>query len=106
MDTGQATNKIAPLAGEAKVLLLIQIREQYRGNGIKRQSQRLLAALLAVGQVSTIEARKYLDILHPSGRAKELRDSGHDIGLFWTWEETDAMRLHRVGVYFLKGVTP
>lgn len=95
----------ATLVDEAKALQLVELREQYRGESRETQRTRLLEALKRY-RVSTIEARKYLDIMHPAGRVKELRDTGHDVGLIWTREETDAMRLHRVGVYFLKGVTP
>ena len=90
---------------EAKALQLVELRDKYKGENRESQRTRLLEALKRY-RVSTIEARKYLDIMHPAGRVKELRDTGHDVGLFWVREETDAMRPHRVGVYFLKGETP
>lgn len=51
--------------------------------------------------VSTLTARKELDILHPAGRIKELREQGFDIHTLWQWEPTDSGKQHRVGLYCL-----
>lgn len=45
---------------------------------LKAQRNRLLKALQA-GPINTIEAREFLDIMHPAGRIKELRDLGFNI---------------------------
>ena len=63
------------------------------------QRTRLLARLKERGSVSTIEARKELDILAPAPRILELRRDGHNIPLFWQIEETQPGQKHRVGLY-------
>lgn len=66
------------------------------------QRRRLLNHLRENGSVTTIQARKELDILHPAGRIKELRADGHAIHMVWCDVPTDCGRLHRVGKYFLQ----
>ncbi|MBH9552872.1 helix-turn-helix domain-containing protein [Inhella sp. 4Y17] len=63
-----------------------------------------MAALRMGFAISTLEARTLLDILHPAGRVKELRDEGHNILTLWTDAPTEAGELHRVGVYLLAHV--
>lgn len=69
-------------------------------NSTAAQRQRILRALRA-GPVSTIQARRNLDILHPAGRVRELRLIGHNIRTIWTREQTDCGKYHRVGLYVL-----
>lgn len=70
-------------------------------NSTEAQRARLLAALRR-GPVTTIEARRDLDILMPAARVFELRHrEGYDIALYWVQEETQAGRLHRVARYAL-----
>lgn len=69
-------------------------------NSTAAQRQRLLKALRR-GHVSTIYARRNLDILHPAGRVRELRLIGHNIRTIWTREQTDCGKYHRVGLYVL-----
>jgi len=65
------------------------------------QRQRLLAAL-QVAPISTIEARRDLDIMMPAARVHELRHKlGFDIDLVWTVQPTDSGKLHRIGKYVL-----
>lgn len=64
------------------------------------QRRRLLLALRNA-PVSTITARKELDIMHPAGRIKELREQGFDIQTLWQWQPTDSGKPHRVGLYCL-----
>ena len=96
-------NEIAPLAGtnEAKVDLLNSIREQYRGDGRSQQCMRLLEALRHF-PVSTFEARRYLDVMHPAGRVQELRDQGHEIDTLRLSEPSDVGRPHCIAVYVLR----
>ncbi len=84
-----------------KIAFLQRCRFAVSGNGRKQQCQRLLPALQRYG-VTTYEARQYLDIYHPAGRAKELRDQGWDIETHWQIITTDNGGKHRVGVYTLK----
>lgn len=69
-------------------------------NSTPAQCERLLDALRK-GPISTLDARRDLDIVHPGGRAKDLRDSGHVITTAWSREPTDCGRLHRVARYVL-----
>lgn len=69
-------------------------------NSRAAQRRRLLLALRSA-PVSTLTARKELDILHPAGRIKELREQGFDIHTLWQWEPTDSGKQHRVGLYCL-----
>lgn len=92
----------APLSDEAKVQKLIEIREKYKGAGRQAQRTRLLSAIRQF-PVSTIEARQFLDIMHPAGRVKELRECGWRIDTHWISQETDCGRRHRVALYIYKG---
>ena len=71
-------------------------------NSLNAQRTRLLAALKAAGStgISTIEARAVLDIMHPGGRIKELRQAGYQILTRKSWETT-ALAKHRVARYIL-----
>ncbi len=64
------------------------------------QRARLLAALRK-GPVTTLEARREPDILHPAMRVLELREQGHDIQTVWTRQETYGGVRHRVARYVL-----
>ncbi len=64
------------------------------------QRQRLLAALRHA-PITTLAARKTLDVLHPAGRVMELRKAGHEIITHWTHEHTAANVPHRVARYIL-----
>lgn len=51
---------------------------------------------------STIELRRELDIMHPSGRVDELRQAGYNILTHWTNENQPTARgNHRVARYVL-----
>lgn len=62
------------------------------------QRQRLLEALFC-GSVSTLDARKRLDIMHPAARIKELREMGFNIVTHWALEPTKGGKLHKVARY-------
>jgi hypothetical protein len=95
------TKEIAPLAGEAKIEQLNSIRDQYRGESRTIQARRILEAL-RLFPISTLEARRHLDIMHPAGRVQELRDDGHVIDTLRLTEESDIGRPHNVAVYVLR----
>lgn len=87
-----------------KEAALKALRPQFIGTDAATQRDLLLAALRMGFAISTLEARTLLDILHPAGRVKELRDEGHNILTLWTDAPTEAGELHRVGVYLLARV--
>ena len=71
-------------------------------NSSAAQRQRLYAWLKVHGMISTIDARRNLDILMPAARVHELRHRyGHQIDLVWVQQPTDCGKLHRVGQYVL-----
>lgn len=76
------------------------------GNDVATQRARLTAALRG-GPVTTYEARKYLDIFHPSGRIQELRAMGMKIHTDRVNQQTDAGVIHpRIGKFILTGGAP
>ena len=71
-------------------------------NSAQAQRQRLLDALRK-GPVSTIEARRDLDLMMPGTRIHELRHKhGHLIDMIWVQKPMDSGKLHRVGLYILR----
>ena len=49
--------------------------------------------------MTTVEARRELDILMPAARVFELRAMGHDIATVWTLGVTEYGRKHRIAQY-------
>jgi len=89
--------KIAPLAGKGEVK-----KPRSHFNSAAHQRQRLHDALRK-SMVSTLDARRDLDILAPAARVHELRHRfGLEIGLVWVQQPTDCGKLHRVGMYVLR----
>jgi hypothetical protein len=66
----------------------------------EHQRQRLLDYLKQHGSISTVQARRDLDIMMPAARVFELRHlHGETIPLFWQVEETRPGHKHRIGLY-------
>ncbi len=66
------------------------------------QRQRLMDALRRYA-VSTISARRDLDIMMPAARVHELRHRyGYQIDKVWIKQPTDSGKLHRVALYVLQ----
>ena len=72
----------------------------YNDNSAHSQRMRSLKKLRE-SDVTTIEARRDLDILMPAARVFELRAIGHDIATVWTSAPTDCGRTHRIARYIL-----
>jgi hypothetical protein len=72
----------------------------YNDNSAHSQRMRLLKKLRE-SSITTIEARRDLDILMPAARVCELRAIGHDIATVWTQGTTDCGRKHRIARYVL-----
>lgn len=61
-----------------------------------------MADELRRGPVSTIEASRALDIIHPPSTVRYLRRQGFDIRTEWAYlATTPGLRPHRVGLYVL-----
>ena len=71
-------------------------------NSASAQRSRMLAALHK-GPVSTLDARKFHDIMHPAARVQELRNRGHLIDTVWTDDVTAEGFVHRVALYLYRG---
>jgi hypothetical protein len=84
---------------ERRARLLRLLRED-PGAGGDTQARRLLRAL-RTGPITSQEARHYLDVIHPAGRIKTLRDQGHVIDTRWVLQLSACGRPHRVGEYVL-----
>lgn len=76
-------------------------RKAQHGNSSSEQRTRVLRAL-ADGPITTLYARRDLDVMHPGGRIMELRRDGHRIDTVWTEEATDCGKVHRVALYVLR----
>lgn len=86
-------------SGVSKAVELRKLADDYAGNDARNQRNRLRAAL-ARFPVSTIEARRDLDIMMPATRVYELRNrDGIDIATTWTTATTDAGKEHRIALY-------
>ncbi len=72
-------------------------------NSASAQCARLLPALIKA-PLSTLDARKYHDIMHPAARVQELRKRGHLIDTVWTDDFTSEGKLHRVALYIYRGM--
>ncbi len=85
---------------EARRVVLGKISAQCPGNAVQTQQVKCLTALQILGSLSTIEARRGLDVLHPAARIKELNDSGlvRTVTLRKA-EQTECGRVHHVGLY-------
>lgn len=100
LDKGNAMQEKGRATPE-KEAALKQIRDQF--SGVSRVTQRLrLRAVLNQGHtVTTNEARDGLDIMHPAGRIKELRDEGLCVLTLWETVEADNGDRHRIAKYLL-----
>lgn len=70
---------------------------------LSAQRRRLLKQLQEKGSVTTLEARRHLDIMSPAARIFELRHQDNcNIQLHWVDELTDTSIRHKVGKYTLQ----
>ncbi len=74
--------------------------DYFLDNSTAAQRNRLLDALRC-GPITTIEARRNLDILMPAARVWELRQDGMQIETIFVWQDTDAGKAHQVAKYVL-----
>ena len=74
-------------------------------NSAIAQRARLLAAL-KLNAVTTLSARRDMDVMHPAARIMELRALGNDISMTWSRELSDSGEHHRVGRYTLMSLAP
>lgn len=75
--------------------------KQSEANSLPAQRQRLLDYLHINGSITTIEARRELDVIHPAGRVLDLRKAGKSIDTVWVEDITEQGKAHRVAKYIL-----
>lgn len=86
-------------ATSKKEAALKALRDEFSGNDTGTQRERLKEAFNRYVTLTTLEIRRWLDILHPAGRVRELRHDGLDIVMFRKAQETEAGVKHLVGHY-------
>lgn len=74
---------------------------EHIGNSAAAQRVRLLTWLQNHRKITTIEARRDLDIMMPAARIKELKDRNYQIDRLWAVQPTEHGRMHRVAEYWL-----
>jgi hypothetical protein len=52
-------------------------------------------------QITTLQARNELGIMHPAGRVQELRDSGCTIETYWQWAPDATGKQRKQALYVL-----
>ena len=78
----------------------------HNDNSTHTQRLHLLAAFEKQHSLTTIEARRDLDILMPAARVFELRARGFEIATIWTDDLTECGRRHRVARYVMIKAAP
>lgn len=89
-----------------KSQLLARLRKHRAGNDAAVQRDRILEVLQAGHALTTLEARRELDILMPAARIFELKGAGHHIDKIMVDANTEAGVRHRVAMYFLAKPAP
>lgn len=75
--------------------------KQSEANSLPAQRQRILVYRHINGSITTIEARRELDVIHPAGRILDLRKTGETIDTVWVEDITERGKAHRVAKYVL-----
>jgi len=74
-------------------------QSNYTSSDTQSQRQRILE-WLHHETLTTIQAREFLDVMHPAARVQELRGQGYEIVTHWTTSDTGKAK-HRVARYVL-----
>lgn len=93
---------MSPSEQSQKLAALQRIRDELTGVESVTQRLRLQRAFEQFPFISTAEARRGLDILHPAARVQELREEGHEVVTLWTVAESEGGGRHRVANYLWK----
>ena len=82
------------------------LKGNFKDNSTFNQCLKVLDWLLEKDSITTDQAREHLDIMHPAGRIKTLRDAGYLIVTVWvTWKSEHGIN-HRVAKYVLQRKEP
>ena len=81
-------------------------KPNFNNNSSYNQRLKILDWLLEKGSITTSEARQHLDILHPAGRVRELKEAGYLIVTIWdSWTSEHGIK-HPIGRYVLTQKQP
>ena len=95
--TDSSKEKAATVAPEAAKQ---NRRHDYHANSLPAQRQRIAAWFSNTsGFLTTEQARRDLDVMHPAGRIKELRERGFIIVTHMVNRPTIAGNMHRMAIY-------
>lgn len=86
----------------ATVESLTELARRQRGNSAKNQRDRIMEGLKTHRALTTIDMRRYLDVMSPASRILELKRAGESIEKKWVNQATDCGKIHRVGLYVLE----
>lgn len=78
-------------------------RAKHTDNSAESQRYRLVEWLKEHGSITTIEARRDLDILAPAPRVFELREMDYPIDTVWVHGFTEQGNKHRIARYVWRG---
>jgi len=81
-----------------------QILNEHRAMSSKCQQMRLGKAFTTLGNINTFESRQCLEVLHPSGRIRELKAQGWNIEKVWVYVVGERGLKHRIANYVLKSL--
>lgn len=84
-----------------KASALSRLLDDLPGVGAETQCARLRRALLEVGEVTCLEAQRWLDIRHPPARVLNLRHEGQDFSTRWVRQHSERGHEHRTVAYRL-----
>ena len=80
------------------------VQNDTRANSAFAQRQRIAEWFKASNSLTTEDARRNLDIMHPAGRIRELRARGFEIMTVWENYPTVGGNLHRMARYVFMGM--
>ncbi len=76
----------------------------YHPNSLYAQRHRIMEWFKTCNRLTTEQARRLIDVMHPAGRIKELRARGFEILTMWENYPTDCGELHRMACYVFMGM--
>lgn len=90
------------VSSSERIEVLTQILRCNQENSAQSQRTRIDEAIRQLGSITTIEARKYLDVMSPATRVFELKQAGRPITTQRVKQATDCGKMHTVGLYVLE----
>ena len=79
-------------------------QRNYHANSLPAQRQRIAEWFKTSNSLTTEDARRDLDVMHPAGRIKEMRARGFDILTIWESYPTIGGNMHRMARYVYMGM--